>query len=137
VVIGETASLGRECCIKHGVTLGGTGKESGDRHPKLGNEVFVAAGASILGNIYIGDNSVINAGSVVTKPVAPYTRVGGVPAKFISNLTIPTPPPIVPAATGAGDAQDEAAVRLSLGVGLDSSNSLEQVSETRYWAQDI
>jgi hypothetical protein len=70
----------------HGVTLGGTGKESGDRHPKVGNGVFIAAGATVLGNIEIGDGSVINAGSVVVKPVPAFTRVGGVPAKFICTF---------------------------------------------------
>lgn len=83
IVIGETASVGNDCFINHGVTLGGTGKESGDRHPKVGNGVFIEAGATVLGNILIGDGSFINAGSVVTKPVKPYTRVGGVPAKLI------------------------------------------------------
>lgn len=86
VVLGETGSIGRDCSFSHGVTLGGTGKESGDRHPKVGNGVFFGTGATVLGNIYIGDGSVINAGSVVTKPVAPHTRVGGVPAKFISHI---------------------------------------------------
>ena len=88
LVIGETAVLGNDCYISHDVTLGGTGKESGDRHPKLGQAVFVGAGATILGNINIGDGAVINAGSVVTKPVDSYVRVGGVPAKFISKIAI-------------------------------------------------
>jgi serine O-acetyltransferase len=86
IVIGETAVLGNDCYISHDVTLGGTGKESGDRHPKLGRAVFVGAGATILGNIKVGDGAVINAGSVVTKPVDSYVRVGGVPAKFISKI---------------------------------------------------
>ena len=86
VVIGETAVVGDNCCISHGVTLGGTGKESGDRHPKVGKGVYISAGATVLGNIQIGEGSIINAGSVVTKPVAPFTRVGGVPAKFISSF---------------------------------------------------
>jgi serine O-acetyltransferase len=88
IVIGETAVLGNDCYISHDVTLGGTGKESGDRHPKLGKAVFVGAGATILGNIKVGDGAVINAGSVVTKPVDSYVRVGGVPAKFISKISI-------------------------------------------------
>lgn len=87
IVIGETAVIGSDCCLAHGVTLGGTGKESGDRHPKLGNGVYIAAGATVLGNIAIGEGSIINAGSVVTKSVAPFTRVGGVPAKLISQLS--------------------------------------------------
>lgn len=86
LVIGETASIGKDCYFSHGVTLGGTGKESGDRHPKVGDNVFFGAGATVLGNIKVGDNSIINAGSVVTKPVEAYTRIGGVPAKFIAML---------------------------------------------------
>lgn len=131
VVIGETASLGSECCIKHGVTLGGTGKESGDRHPKLGNGVFVAAGATILGNIPVGDGSVINAGSVVTKPVAPYTRVGGVPARFISNLTISSLP-YAPSVSSPGVSLIE---RMSSSLGaslLQLGGGLEEVSESKY-----
>jgi serine O-acetyltransferase len=128
VVIGETASVGRECCIKHGVTLGGTGKESGDRHPKLGNGVFIAAGASILGNIYIGDNSVVNAGSVVTKAVAPNTRVGGVPARFISNLTTTE----ATALTEKTTAPESLASKLGLKVDLDGVNRQEELSETMY-----
>lgn len=88
IVIGETATIGLDCCISHGVTLGGTGKESGNRHPKVGNGVFLGAGATVLGNIKIGDCSVVNAGSVVTKPVEPFTRVGGVPAKVISRFKL-------------------------------------------------
>ena len=84
IVIGETAVLGNDCMISHDVTLGGTGKQSGDRHPKLGNGVFVGAGATILGNIAVGDGAVVNSGAVVTKPVATFSRVGGVPAKLIA-----------------------------------------------------
>ncbi len=87
IVIGETAVLGNDCMLSHDVTLGGTGKESGDRHPKLGNGVFVGAGATILGKIAVGDGAVINSGSVVTKAIAAFTRVGGVPAKTISVFT--------------------------------------------------
>ncbi len=86
MVIGETASVGRDCCLHHGVTLGGTGKEAGDRHPKVGDFVMLGAGSTILGNIVIGEGSIINAGSVVTKVVEPYTRVGGIPAKLIGAV---------------------------------------------------
>ena len=86
IVIGETAVVGNDCCLLHGVTLGGTGKATGDRHPKLAAGVFVGAGATILGNIALGEGSVINAGSVVTKPVEAFTRVGGVPSKLISKF---------------------------------------------------
>lgn len=86
LVIGETASVGKDCYFSHGVTLGGTGKESGNRHPKLGDSVYLGPGATILGNIAIQEGSVINTGAVVTKAVAAYTRVGGVPAKPIITI---------------------------------------------------
>lgn len=89
VVIGETASIGSNCLLMHGVTLGGTGKESGDRHPKVGNHVFIGAQSTVLGNIKIGDGCVINPCSVVTKPVEADTRVGGVPAKMVANTSTP------------------------------------------------
>lgn len=63
-----------------------TGKESGDRHPKIGNHVNLGAGSTVLGNIKVGDYAIVNAGSVVTKPVEPYTRVGGVPARYLGKL---------------------------------------------------
>lgn len=91
VVIGETAVVGDNCSLLHGVTLGGSGKESGDRHPKLGNHVLVGAGASILGNIKIGDCSRVAAGSVVLKDVEEMTTVAGVPAKVISKVTCKSP----------------------------------------------
>jgi serine O-acetyltransferase len=87
VIVGETASVGNHCCFMHGITLGGTGKESGNRHPKLGNYVFLGIGASILGNIPIGNGAIINTGSVVTKPVEEWTRVGGIPAKLICKIS--------------------------------------------------
>jgi serine O-acetyltransferase len=82
VVIGETAVLGNDVSILEGVTLGGTGKESGDRHPKLGHGVTVQHGASILGNISIGEGAIIASKSIVTKPVPPLSIVSGVPATF-------------------------------------------------------
>jgi serine O-acetyltransferase len=82
VVTGETAVLGNDVSILEGVTLGGTGKESGDRHPKLGNGVTVQHGASILGNIAIGEGAIIASKSIVTKPVPPLSIVSGVPATF-------------------------------------------------------
>jgi serine O-acetyltransferase len=80
VVVGETAAIGDDCAIWHGVTLGSTLFESGDRHPKLGRGVVVGAGATILGNIAVGDGAVIAAGSVVTRRVPPCTTVAGNPA---------------------------------------------------------
>ena len=114
VVIGETTSIGSECCIMHGVTLGGTGKESGDRHPKLGSNVFLGAGATVLGNIRVGEGSIVNAGAVVTKPVLPYTRVGGVPAKLICNITVDGSDKYDSPSGGAGD--DAGASSGSIGV---------------------
>ena len=83
VVIGETATVGDDVSIMQGVTLGGTGKESGDRHPKVGSGVLISAGATILGNIHIGDGAMIAAGSVVLHEVPPHTAVAGVPAKVV------------------------------------------------------
>ncbi len=84
VVIGETAVIGDDCSILQGVTLGGTGKVRGDRHPKLGRGVVVQDSAAILGNINIGDGSVVTAKSIVLKDVPPLARVSGVPAKVKS-----------------------------------------------------
>ncbi|MDX9875382.1 MAG: serine O-acetyltransferase [Spongiibacteraceae bacterium] len=85
VVIGETAVVGDNVSIMQSVTLGGTGKEDGDRHPKVGNGVLISAGAKILGNIRIGDCAQICAGSVVLKDVPPQTFVAGVPATEIGR----------------------------------------------------
>ncbi len=85
LVIGETAVVGDNVSIMQSVTLGGTGKEAGDRHPKVSNGVLIAAGAKILGNIEIGEGAMIAAGSVVLKPVPPHTLVAGVPAKTIGK----------------------------------------------------
>lgn len=91
VVIGETAVLGDDCSILHGVTLGGTGKESEDRHPKIGPSVLIGAGASILGNISIGACSRVAAGSVVLRDVPACTTVAGVPAKVVGEAGCPQP----------------------------------------------
>lgn len=84
VVIGETAVLGNDVSILEGVTLGGTGKEAGDRHPKIGNGVIVQDGGSVLGNIVVGDGAVVTAKSIVTKPVPPLAIVCGVPAAIVN-----------------------------------------------------
>jgi serine O-acetyltransferase len=81
IVIGETARVGDNVCILQGVTLGGTGKSRGDRHPKVGSSVIIRAGASVLGNIVVGEGARIEACSVVTKDVIPYTLNKGVPSK--------------------------------------------------------
>lgn len=85
IVIGETAVIGDDCTILQGVTLGGTGKEVGDRHPKIGNGVLVSVGAKVLGNITIGDKAKIAAGSVVLNPVEPLCTVAGIPAKPVGG----------------------------------------------------
>jgi serine O-acetyltransferase len=84
VVIGETVVIGQDVSILQGVTLGGTGKEIGNRHPKIGSGVIIDNGAILLGNIKIGDGAIITAKSIVTKPVPPLARVSGVPAKVTS-----------------------------------------------------
>ncbi len=91
IVIGETAVVGDNCSILQGVTLGGTGKETGDRHPKIGANVLLSVGAKVLGNIKVGDCSVVGAGSVVLKDVPPRTTVAGVPAKEIGPARCPEP----------------------------------------------
>lgn len=87
VVIGETAVIGNNVSLLHDVTLGGTGKERGDRHPKVGNNVLIAAGAKVLGNITIGEGAKIGAGSVVLRSVKPHCTVVGVPAKSIGTCS--------------------------------------------------
>jgi serine O-acetyltransferase len=82
-VVGETAAVGDNCSFLHGVTLGGSGKESGDRHPKIGACVLIGAGAKVLGNIHVGNCSRIAAGSVVLADVPPHMTVAGVPARVI------------------------------------------------------
>jgi serine O-acetyltransferase len=83
VVIGETAEIGDDVLLYQGVTLGGTGKECGKRHPTVGNHVVVGTGAKVLGNIVIGDGSRIGAGSVVVRPVPPGSTVVGIPGKVV------------------------------------------------------
>jgi serine O-acetyltransferase len=84
VVIGETAIVGDYTLIYQGVTLGGTGKESGKRHPTLGNNVIVGAGAKVLGNIQISDRVRIGAGSIVLGDVPPDATVVGIPGRIIA-----------------------------------------------------
>ena len=83
VVIGETTIIGDDVLIYQGVTLGGTGKEHGKRHPTVGNNVTIGAGAKVLGNITIGDNSNIGAGSVVIDDVPEHSTVVGVPGRVV------------------------------------------------------
>ncbi|MBR3791924.1 MAG: serine O-acetyltransferase [Clostridia bacterium] len=85
VVIGETAIIGDDCTIYQGVTLGGTGKDIGKRHPTLGNNVMVGSGAKILGPFTVGDNSKIAAGAVVLSEVPPNSTCVGVPARIVKR----------------------------------------------------
>ncbi|MBA0637474.1 hypothetical protein Godav_025574 [Gossypium davidsonii] len=89
VVVGETAVIGNNVSILHNVTLGGTGKVCGDRHPKIGDGVLIGAGTCILGNIKIGDGAKIGAGSVVLKDVPPKTTAVGNPARLIGGRENP------------------------------------------------
>lgn len=91
VVIGETAVIEDDVSLLHEVTLGGTGKESGDRHPKIRRGVLIGAGAKILGNIEIGEGAKVAAGSVVLHPVPPRTTVAGVPARIVGQARTQTP----------------------------------------------
>ena len=85
VVIGQTAVIEDDVSILQGVTLGGTGKERGDRHPKIRRGVLISAGAKVLGNIEVGSCSRVAAGSVVLKPVPPNTTVAGIPARVVGS----------------------------------------------------
>ncbi len=85
IVIGETAVVGDNVSMLHSVTLGGTGKEEEDRHPKIGNGVLIGAGAKVLGNIRVGDCSRIAAGSVVLEDVPPCKTVAGIPARIVGE----------------------------------------------------
>jgi len=91
IVIGETAVVGDEVSMLHGVTLGGTGAERGDRHPKIGRGVLLGAGAKVLGNIEIGEYAKIASGSVVLKPVPAHCTAAGVPARLVNCPTCNEP----------------------------------------------
>lgn len=85
VIIGETAVIGDNVTLYQGVTLGGTGKEQGKRHPTVGNNVMISTGAKVLGSFKIGDNSKIGAGSVVLEEVPPNSTVVGVPGRVVKR----------------------------------------------------
>ncbi len=87
IVVGETAVIDDDVSILHAVTLGGTGKESGDRHPKIRRGVLLAAGCKIIGNIEVGEGAKVGAGSVVLTDVPPGVTVAGVPAKIVGKST--------------------------------------------------
>ena len=83
IVIGETAEIGDNCIIYHQVTLGGTGKEKGKRHPTVGNNVLLSTGSKLLGNITIGDNAKIGANAVVLHDIPPNSTAVGIPARVV------------------------------------------------------
>lgn len=83
IVIGETTEIGEDVLIYQGVTLGGTGKDTGKRHPTIGNNVMISAGAKVLGPFKIGDNSRVAAGAVVLEEVPPNSTVVGIPARVV------------------------------------------------------
>ena len=91
VIIGETTIIGNNVTLYQGVTLGGTGKEQGKRHPTIGNNVMISAGAKVLGSFTVGDNSKIGAGSVVLEEVPPNSTVVGVPGRVVkrNNISLP------------------------------------------------
>lgn len=91
VIIGETTIIGDNVTLYQGVTLGGTGKEHGKRHPTIGNNVMISAGAKVLGSFTIGDNSKIGAGSVVLHEVPPGSTVVGVPGHVVKRMNMALP----------------------------------------------
>ena len=91
VIIGETTIIGDNVTLYQGVTLGGTGKEHGKRHPTIGNNVMISAGAKVLGSFTIGDNSKIGAGSVVLHEVPPGSTVVGVPGRVVKRINTSLP----------------------------------------------
>jgi serine O-acetyltransferase len=120
VVVGETAVIGDGCTILHGVTLGGTGKDNGDRHPKVGKNVLIGAGASLLGNIHIGDGAKIGAGSVVLRAIPPGATAVGSPAKIIGRSNESRP----------GSEIDETLENVTLLHKSDSSNTVSTTPES-------
>ncbi len=91
IVVGETAVVGNDVSMLHGVTLGGTGAAGVDRHPKIGDGVLLGAGAKVLGNIIVGDHAKVASGSVVLKNVPPGCTAAGVPARLVNCPTCPEP----------------------------------------------
>lgn len=102
IVIGETAVVGNNVSMLHSVTLGGTGKEDGDRHPKIGDGVLIGAGAKVLGNITIGACSRIAAGSVVLADIPPCKTVAGVPARIVGEAGCDQPSQTMDQLLGGG-----------------------------------
>ncbi len=107
LVIGETAELGSNVTLYQGVTLGGTGKEKGKRHPTIGNNVVVSSGAKVLGSFKVGDNSKIGSGSVVLKEVPPNSVVVGIPGRVVTRDGVRI-------ASSSGDANTDAESMIDL-----------------------
>ncbi len=105
VIIGETAIVGDNVTLYQGVTLGGTGKETGKRHPTIGDNVMISAGAKIIGSFTVGENSKIGAGSVVLEEVPPNCTVVGVPGRVVKrdNIKIPRSDMDQCASSGSGE----------------------------------
>lgn len=121
IVVGETTIIGDDCMIYQGVTLGGTGKETGKRHPTLGNGVVVGVGAKVLGNITLGDNVKVGGGAVVVKDVPPDCTVVGVPGhvvridgKRLSECTGPLPPEVARRLEDERDSREDSQRRQDL-----------------------
>ncbi len=91
IVIGETAEIGNNCTIYHGVTLGGTGKDRGKRHPTIGSNVLIGTGAKVLGPFRVGDNSMVGANSVVLKQIDSDTTVTGIPGRPVKSASVRVP----------------------------------------------
>ena len=132
VIIGETTIIGDNVTLYQGVTLGGTGKEQGKRHPTIGNSVMISTGAKILGSFKIGDNSKIGAGSVVLKEVPPGSTVVGVPGHVVKRVKsslpqedldqVSLPDPVQEDIASLRHANDELTNRL-----LDVERELKQI----------
>jgi serine O-acetyltransferase len=137
VVIGETAIVGDNVTLYQGVTLGGTGKEHGKRHPTVGNNVMISAGAKILGSFTIGENSKIGAGSVVLQEVPPNSTVVGVPGRVVkqNDIKIPReeldqihlPDPVLKELTGLQN--ENVCLRTQLKLLYDKVDALEKMTE--------
>jgi hypothetical protein len=91
LVVGETTVIGKNCSFLHGVTLGATGKEHGDRHPKIGNDVLIGCNVTVLGNITIEDSVSIGSGSIVLKPLPAHSTAVGNPARIIGASRLISP----------------------------------------------
>lgn len=115
VVIGETAEIGDDCTLYHGVTLGGTTWKKGKRHPTLGNQVVVGAGAKILGPITIGDHCRVGSNAVVVKDVAPNETVVGVPGKIVNAVV--------------NDSRDEQRREMAKKIGFDAYGQAQDMTD--------